>query len=285
MRGRCSLVARVAALAAGALLLATDCGGTSAHTETPSSSTRAAVLRAVDIAFFSTTGASPGLRITSLQEAGEGSTDWARVRFAAAPKAPTATRQAVTSGHSDGLLRHAAGREWTWLGYLPRDATCRTTGRSVPGAVAQLLNLPRVCATKPTRSAPPPAAATGGAVSTTLSSGDQVTLLSIFVTSKNAGSAGQVLTPSTIMVSPNAPPRAALVPGGVEWAMVTYVPAAGAPEPLTQTELQNGSGTAFYSKQPGQGWVLRGLAGQQFCSGARNAQVPPAALTLWDHHC
>lgn len=285
MRGRCSLVARVATVAAGALLLAAGCGGSSAHTETPSSSTRAAVLRAVDIAFFSTTGASPGLRLTSLQEAGEGSTDWARVKFAAAKRAPAATKRAVAAGHNQGLLRHAAGGDWTWLGYLAAGASCRTAGRSAPGDVAQLLHLPPACTTTPGRSAPPPEAATGGAVSTTLSSGDQVTLLSIFVTSKNAGSAGQVLTPSTITVSPNAPPRAALVPGNVEWAMVTYVPAPGAPEPLTSMELQNGSGTAFYSKQPGQGWTLRGLAGQPFCSGARAAGVPPSALTLWDHRC
>jgi len=215
-RGR-SLVARVAIAACGALLVLTGCGrsGSTAHTQTPTAEDRSAVLSAVDSAFFSTTGDPPDLRLTGLQEVAIGSETWARTTFEATPKAPADTRSALTGGHDGGLLRGAAGGSWTWLGYLaPARATCRTTGRSVPGTVARLLGLAPVCASVPTPNVSPLAAPGARAAETTLSSGDLATLLSIFVTTKNSGPSGQVLTPTTIAVSATSAPRAALVPGG-----------------------------------------------------------------------
>ncbi|MBO0702787.1 MAG: hypothetical protein J2P38_07635 [Candidatus Dormibacteraeota bacterium] len=276
-------------LAAGALLVLAGCGsGTAgrspaAHAETPGASARSEILHVIQNAFFSTTGAPADLRLTALREVAEGSTDWARATFVATRKAPPATRQAVAGGHDRGLLQHPAGHGWTWLGYL--GASCRSTGPPTSDAVARLLGLPPVCAGMTTPSAQAPVASTGGTATTTLSSGDEATLLSIFVTAKNSGSAGQVLTPGMIVASTTSPSRAARVRGGGEWAMVTYVPAPTAPEPLTMMQLRDGGGTAFYSKQPGQGWVLRGFAGRSFCAGAAAARVPPAVLTLWGHRC
>lgn len=133
----------------------------------------------------------------------------------------------------------------------------------------------------PTTPVPP----TGTAVPATLSAGDLATLLSLFVTDRNSGPSGQVLTPTAVMPDPQTPPRAAVGPDGVEWAMVVYQPAPDAPEPLTMTELQNGAGTAFFSKDAGQQWVLRGLAGRTLCTGAATAQVPAAVLTAWGESC
>lgn len=292
MRGSRRLFARLATVAAAAVLFLAGCGGgpseasSVAHTTTPNPSARAAILRAVDIAFFTTTGATPALHLTAIKEVGDGSTDWARVSFAAARNAPPATRQGLGGGHDRGLLRHRGPGGWTWLGYLAPGASCRTAGRAAPDAVARLLGLPPVCASAATpKATPPPAAVTGRATATTLSSGELATLLSIFITAKNAGPAGQVLTPSTIQVSTSAPPRAATVSGGAVWAMVTYKPAPGAPEPLTAVQLENGQGTAFFSRQPGQSWALRGFAGQPFCTGASAAQVPPSVLSLWGRAC
>ncbi len=285
MRGGRGLLAGLATLATGALLLLLGCGSTppTAHTESPGEATRVAVLHTVENAFFSSTGDSPDLRLTSLEEVGMGASNWARATFGATPAAPPTTRQALSRGDDEGLLRQAGGGAWTWLGFLAPGASCRTAGRSLPGRVARLLGLPPVCASAPTPNVSP--SGTGvGVAQTTLTSGDQATLLSIFVTTKNSGPTGQVLTPTTIMVSASTPPRAALVPGG-EWAMVTYAPAAGAPEPLTRMQLENGTGTAFFFDQAGRGWQLRGLAGRPFCSGANTAQVPPAVLTLWGHRC
>lgn len=273
------------------MLLLSGCGSASssvssgAHTESPAPSARAAILRVIESAFFSSTGAPPDLRITSLQEAGTGSTDWARATFAATPKAPAATRQGLTDGHNGGLLQHSARGGWSWLGYLAPGASCRTAGRSAPDAVAHLLGLPRTCAVAATPNATPPAPPAGKATETTLSNAELATLLSIFITTKNSGPAGQVLTPSTVQLSATAPPRAATVPGGTEWAVVTYMPASGAPEPLTAMQLQNGQGTGLFSRPVGQAWVLRGFAGQPFCSGATAAHVPPAVLSLWGHSC
>lgn len=274
-------------MAGGALLLLAGCGGfpPAAHTETPTSATRGAVLRTVETAFFSSTGASPALRLTSLEEVAAGASNWARVTFDATRPAPPATRQALAGGHDEGLLSQASDGAWTWLGYLTTGpGSCRTAGRSIPGQAARLLGLPPVCARAPTPNTSPLGAPNAGVSDTGLAAGDQATMLSIFITAKNSGSTGQVLTPTTIMVSGSAPPRAALVPGG-EWAMVTYAPSPGAPEPLTGSQLQDGTGTAFFMRQAGGGWVLRGLAGQSFCSGAEIAQVPPAVLSLWGHRC
>ncbi len=290
MRGR-PLVAGLSAVAAAAALLLAGCGGgtsptaSRAHAETPTPSARAAILRVSEGAFFSSSGAPPDLRITSLKEVAAGPTDWARAAFTATPKAPATTRQALAGGHSEGLLQRSMARDWTWLGYLAPGASCRTTAPSAPRAVVRLLSLPPVCASAATPNATPPAVAAGAASNAGLSSPELATLLSLFVTAKNSGASGQVLTPSAIQLSATQPARAASVPGGTEWAMVTYVPAPGAPEPLTAMQLQNGGGTGFFSRQAGQIWVLRGFAGQSFCTGAAAAQVPPAVLALWGHAC
>lgn len=291
MSGGRTLLARLSALTAVTMLVLAGCGGssqaasTAAHTMSPTPSARAAILRVIDSAFFSSSGAPPDLRITSLREVGAGSTEWARATFAATPKAPAPTQQGLANGHNRGLLRHAASGDWTWLGYLAPGASCRTAGRSTPDAVARLLGLPPVCAGAATPNATPPAASTGRATTATLSSGELATLLSIFITIKNSGPAGQVLTPSTIQLSAGEPPKAASVPGGTEWALVTYVPASGAPEPLTAMQLQDGQGTGFFVRQPGQSWVLRGFAGRPFCTGASSAHVPTSVLSLWGHAC
>lgn len=279
------MVARLAIMAGGVLLVLAGCGSSTpkGHVETPTGASRAAILHAVESAFFSTTGDPPDLRLTGLEEVAMGSTAWARATFGANPDAPTPTRQALAGGHDEGLLRQAGGSDWTWLGYLtPGRAACRTAGPSIPGEVGRLLGLPPVCGNHSTPSASPPPSA--GVAETTLTTGDQATLLSIFVTAKNSGPSGQVLTPTTIRVSGATPPRAALIPGA-EWAMVTYTPVPGAPEPLTRMQLQDGSGTAFFLKQTDRGWVLRGLAGRPYCNGAGTAQVPPSVLTLWGHRC
>lgn len=288
MRGDRRVVAALAAIAAGTLLLLAGCGSSpsTAHTETPTGATREAVLRTVESAFFSSTGDSPELRLSSLEEVARGSSSWARTTFGATRSAPSDTRQGLAGGHDQGLLSQAGAGAWTWLGYLaPGPASCRSVGRSIPGGAARLLGLPPECAGVPTPSASPLGAPSSGVSDTTLTSGDEATMLSIFVTTKNSGPTGQIVTPTTIKVSASAPPLAALVSGG-EWAMVTYVPAPGAPEPLTRMQLQDGAGTAFFlEEEEGHGWALRGLAGQPFCSGAKTAQVPPAVLTLWGHPC
>lgn len=270
----------------GCLVLAA-CGGaahtTGIHLETPTAADRTAILRATETAFFTSTGAPPDLRITGLEVAMSGSAAWARDTFAATPAAPAATAQGVSSGHDEGLLKESNPGSWTWLGYIA--AGCRTAARTAPAGVVHLLGLPPVCSSAST---PAPAASSApvtGVTLTTLSVGDLDTMLSIFVSTKNRGPSGEVLSPTDIVVSARTPPLAARTTGGREWAMVTYVAASGAPEPLTREQLQDGEGTAFFFRQQGRQWSLSGLAGGTFCTGAAAAQIPAAVLILWQHPC
>ncbi|MGH7912345.1 MAG: hypothetical protein ACREOV_11540 [Candidatus Dormibacteraceae bacterium] len=288
-----------AALAVAGLLVA--CGGGQAAARppvptrvSPTSADRKAILRAFDGVFFTTMGATPDLAL----EPGSGGlvevvvpsgVDWARVTFRATPKAPAETAAGLRDGHDQSFFSKAPGGGWTWRGYVAQYTTECGTAASIPSAVAAALGVHRAACSTPSPVAATPApsapsAPSAGASPTTLSSGDLATLLSQFVTAKNSGPAGQVLTPSAIVTAPSAPPRAALVPGG-EWAVVVYRPASGAPEPLTSVQLEDGAGTAFFFQGGGRGWVLRGLAGSRFCTGAAAAHVPPAVLALWGRSC
>jgi hypothetical protein len=72
--------------------------------------------------------------------------------------------------------------------------------------------------------------------------------------------------------------RAAARPAsGREWAMISFLPSARAPQAVTW-QFQDGAGTGIYTRMRGQRWKMAGLGGEPAGCGLR---IPSAVRTLW----
>jgi hypothetical protein len=78
-------------------------------------------------------------------------------------------------------------------------------------------------------------------------------------------------------VAPGMAHGAVVSPGGEDWAMITFVPAASAPVSL-DVKFQDGADTGVFSRLAGGAWKVAGLGGLPVgCS----AGLPSAVRTLW----